>query len=221
MLIAPVACVGKKDATPPAATDAKLKSDVAALQTSVASLQGVVSNLEKPPNYEPDIKALKQQVTDLETANSDLEGRIAELEAGSPNTNGDGDIEYVTTRWSPNIELENTESGKVVIVDIGWYPTRIKDEDTYRITFDIDNDSGAIVTNEVLYIVFAPSSRDTNIDTKNTGMFSTKPINIWWDVDYNPSSGVECKRIEFISDPFTLQEGLTPVTIEFDLYYER
>ena len=220
MLIAPVGCVGKKTTTP-AATDTKLQSDVTALQTRVASLIDTVSNLDTPPNYEPDINALKQQVTDLETANSDFEDRIAELEAGSPGTDGDGEVEGVTTRWLPTIGLEKTEGGLVVIEDVDWYPTRIKDEDTYRITFDIVNDTVSEVTKEVLYIIFTPSSRDTLIDVSNTGMYSTSPISIWWDVEYTPSDGVDCRRIEFISDQFDIPVGSTEVRVDFDLYYER
>ena len=79
MLIAPVGCVGKKTTTP-TATDAKLQSDVTALQTRVASLIDTVSNLDTPPNYEPDIDALEQQVIDFET-------RIAELEASEGSEN--------------------------------------------------------------------------------------------------------------------------------------
>jgi len=79
MLIAPVGCVGKKTPTP-AATDTQLRPDVTALQTKVASLIDTVSNLDTPPNYEPDIDALEQQVIDFET-------RIAELEASEGSEN--------------------------------------------------------------------------------------------------------------------------------------
>jgi len=59
--------VGKKDTTP-AATDTRLQSDVATLQTKVASLIDTVSNLDTPPNYEPDINELQQRVDDLEAS---------------------------------------------------------------------------------------------------------------------------------------------------------
>jgi hypothetical protein len=222
MLIAPVACVGKKTTTPTTTTDTKLQSDVATLQTKVASLIDTVSNLETPPNYKPNIDALEQQVADLEASNADFEARITELEAGSSFIDTDGGGEFVTTRWSPSIQLEKvTDDLDIDEASISWYPTRIKDEDTYRISFGIVNE-GAEVKNEVLYIVFTPSSKDTYIDVANTGMYSTKPVNIWWDVDYNPTSGENCKRIEFISDQFTVPAGDTmEISVDFDLYYER
>jgi len=223
MFIAPVGCVGKKTTTP-ATTDTQLRPDVTALQKAVGLLQGDVSNLQTPPNYEPDIKALKQQVADLETANSDFEDRIAELEAGSPGTNGDGDIEYTTTRWSPTISLGKETPGALYVnqASVSWYPTRIKEEDTYRLTFDIVN-TGVAQTKQTLYIIFSPSSRDTLIDVSNTGMYSTSPVSIWWDVEYTPSDGVDCRRIEFISDQFDIPAGPDPmeVKVDFDLYYER
>jgi len=216
--------VGKKDTTPATTTDTRLQSDVATLQTKVASLIDTVSNLETPPNYKPNIDALEQQVADLEASNSDFEDRIAELEAGSPDSDTDGDAEIVTTRWAPSVELENTTSALYVNQSsVSWYPTRIKEEDTYRLTFDIVNTAATAQTNQVLYIIFAPSSRDTLIDVSNTGMYSTSPVSIWWDVEYTPSDGVDCRRIEFISDQFDIPAGANPmeIKVDFDLYYER
>ena len=65
MLVAPVACIVAKGTPDTNDTNLELK---------VAGLEEDLTNLEHPPNYEPDINELRQQVIELEA-------RIAELEA--------------------------------------------------------------------------------------------------------------------------------------------
>ena len=84
MLIAPVACVGKKTTTP-ASTDTQLRPDVTALQTKVASLIDTVSNLDTPPNYKPNIDTLDLQVIDFETRIAELEASVGSENAGTLN----------------------------------------------------------------------------------------------------------------------------------------
>jgi len=234
MLIAPVACVGKKTTTP-AATDTKLQSDVTTLQTKVASLIDTVSNLETPPNYEPDIDLLQEQVADLEALNSDFEDRIAELERGGTGTNGDsGDVDLVTI-WKLDVFLDVPLPEGVAIYSLKSYPTRIEEEDTYRLTITFMNDNliEAPFTDVSMTVIFVPRTKDTVIDAGNTFVDSMNAPYLWWDSTYTPKPvnniSTDCRRIEFYCEPFDFTipagDGTTPGTqvfsIDFDLCYAK
>jgi len=243
MLIAPVACVGKKTTTP-ASTDTQLRPDVTALQTKVASLIDTVSNLDTPPNYEPDIDALEQQVADLEASNSDFEDRIAELEAGSPETNGDsGDVDLVTI-WKLDVFLDVPLPSLVEIYSIKSYPTRIEEEDTYRLTVTFQNsninndgtpeDEGLVsFTGVSMTVIFVPRTKDTVIDAGNTFVDSMNVPYLWWDSTYTPKPvnniSTDCRRIEFYCEPFDFtipgkvgdSPGTQVFSIDFDLCYAK
>lgn len=229
MLVAPVACVGGKTPTPDPA-DAKLKSDITALQKAVATLQGVVSDLETPPNYEPNIKVLEEQAIDFEA-------RIAELQAGSTETNGDGDSGDVDLRtiWKLDAFLDVSLPEGVDIYSLKSYPTRIEEEDTYRLTVTFQNDDPveALFTDVSMTVIFVPRTKDTVIDAGNTFVDSMNAPYLWWDSTYTPKPvnniSTDCRRIEFFCEPFDFTipagDGVIPgiqvFSMDFDLCYAK
>lgn len=197
--------VGKTDTTTVQADIDQAKADIAAVKT--------------------DLGKLKDSDTTSNTKLAELEARIKALEDKlGTSTEEEKTTEILTTRWQPTIELEATSS-TLYIKDYTWSPVRIKDEDTYRFTISIVNTTGTTQKNQVLVMILAPSNKDTSVDIANTGVYSVSPVGIWWDAEYSPSSGVDCKRIEFVSDEFTVPtapEG-SPYTVrvDFDLYYAK
>jgi len=229
-LVIPMGCLPKRDATTPT-TDAER---IAALESKVSQLQSKIASLPESDStdYSGDINALYDEIDNLSMELDDILVSVDEMlatweeEQESSNGSSSSNGEVATTRWTPSVFLEGTISGSLYVdpESIDWYPVRIKEEDSYRITFDIIND---IVPSEdkdrqVLVIALTPTNRGaTSVDIYNTGLYADQPKYIGWDeAEYNPSSGVDCKGIEFISDPFTVHSGgMTDVSVIFDLYY--
>jgi len=224
LVIIPTGCPKRDAATP--TTDAER---IAALESKVSQLQSKIASLPESDStdYSGDIDALYDEINNLSMELDDVLVEVDDMlstweEEQQTDTNGNGG-EVVTTRWTPSVFLEGTISGSLYVdpESIDWYPVRIKEEDSYRITFDIEN-IGPDTDRQVLVIALTPTNRGaTSVDIYNTGLYADQPKYIGWDeAEYNPSSGVDCKGIEFISDPFTVPSGgMTDVSVIFDLYY--
>jgi len=237
-LIIPIGCLPKRDAATPT-TDAER---IAALESKVNQLQSKIASLPESDStdYSGDINALYDEIDNLndeiDNLNMELDDILVSVDDmlatweeeqessdnGSSSSGGEGE----TTRWTPIISLEQANADvEILTSSIKWRPTSIRDEDTYTITFNMTNDNAG--DQQVsLVIVLTPSSRDTLIDISNTGMFSNKTPIIWWDSDFTPSDGVDCRRIEFVSDLFTIAGSTTDldplvISLDFDLYYAK
>jgi len=227
-LVVPMGCMPKRDTATPT-TDAER---IAALESKVSQLQSKIASLPESDStdYSDDIEGLYAEIDNLYTQLDDTLVAVDEMlatweeEQESSNGSSSSNGEVATTRWTPSVFLEGTISGslQVDMESIDWYPVRIKEEDSYRITFDIINETEEDKDRQVLVIALTPTNRGaTSVDIYNTGLYADQPKYIGWDeAEYNPSSGVDCKGIEFISDPFTVPDGgLTDVSVIFDLYY--
>jgi hypothetical protein len=228
-LVIPMGCMPKRDATTPT-TDAER---IAALESKVNQLQSKIASLPESnsTDYSGDINALYDEIDNLSMELDDILAEVDDMlaaweeeQASSDNGSSSSNGEVATTRWTPSVFLEGTISSSLYVdpESIDWYPVRIKEEDSYRITFDIKNDTSEDKDRQVLVIALTPTNRGaTSVDIYNTGLYADQPKYIGWDeAEYNPSSGVDCKGIEFISDPFTVPDGgLTDVSVIFDLYY--
>jgi len=172
---------------------------------------------------------LVDRVDKLEGENTTLKNQIKALQSSSGGSSTPSPSEeYLTTRWTVDAEFDPILSSSKYEVDMSWYPTRIKDEDTYRFSVDVT----AIGTGpwpkqdvDALWISLTSTSRDTSIDTSNTGIYSVSPIGIWWDSEYSPSSGVDCRSMVFVSDSFEIPVLATvgdtyTIRFDFDLYYD-
>ena len=201
-----------------------LEKQIAAVKSDVNNLnpgEGTAALEEEIAAVQAGLDKLKADFNNADLA--DIETRVVALEdvigAGTGN-GGDGTEVGLTTRWTLAVDLEAAPSG-LSIEEYSWYPTRIKDEDTYKIDIKLANDDGTAKNNQVLFISLAPANRDTSIDINNTGIYSISPINIWWDSSFSPSDGVSCRGMEFVSDPFDVPAVTEySVKVEFDLYYD-
>jgi uncharacterized small protein (DUF1192 family) len=198
------------------------------LEAKTSQINSKVENLNSNADtteLEEDIAAIQTELdnlkADLDSEDStDLDARVTALEDELASSGNSTDTEVgLNTRWTLDVDLEAPPSG-LSIEEYSWYPTRIKEADTYKISIDLTND-GTAKNNQVLIISLAPSNRDTNVDINNTGIYSVNPVSIWWDSSYSPSDGVGCRGMEFISDPFDIPAVTEyPIKVEFDLYYD-
>lgn len=238
LIILPVGC-----AADPSKAIKALETSVAALQKDVKALKadtgepsGLSDRLDSLEIYLEDLEEQvggidisPEELSDIWEAMDSLQEDIAEIEVGGGNgstTNGaNGDEEYISTRWTIDAEFDPFLDSSKYSMDVDWYPTRIKEEDTYKFTIDVTA-IGAQPELEVdaLWLSFNPTSRDTSIDIGNTGIYSISPIGIWWDSEYSPSDGVDCRSMVFVSDDFgipALADGITfTIRFDFDLYYK-
>jgi len=239
LVIIPTGCPKRDVATP--TTDAER---IAALESKVSQLQSKIASLPESDStdYSGDINALYDDIgtlyDEIDNLGMELDDILAEVdemlvawEEEQINTNGN-DGEVLTTGWRPTVEFSPPLNPDKYEVDVSWSPPRIKDEDTYRFTISIKNKSGEAISekapNTYLYVGFNPSSRYTSVDIYNTAIYAVTPLTIWWDdVEYNPSNGVDCKSIVFLSGAFDIpplgwdgEEGETyTIKFNFDLYY--
>jgi hypothetical protein len=229
------ACGGQSLTDSDIATIRGLIARMDSAESQIASLQGKVGKTDTTAvqadidQAKADIAAVKTDLGKLKDSDTTSNTKLAELEARIKALEdklkvSEASTEFLTTRWQPTIELEITSS-QLYVKDYSWSPVRIKDEDTYRFTINIVNTTGAAQKNQVLVIVLVPSSKDTSVDIANIGVYSASPVGIGWDAEYSPSSGVDCRRMEFISDEFTVpaapEDSPYTVKVDFDLYYAK
>lgn len=203
------------------------------------------SKLATYTNQQGAIDSLKEQLAAEKVAREALESYVATLEddlvalQGEVGSGGTGDTvngETLTTRWTPSVEFEGL-AGWNYSVDLTRHPTSIREADTYKMKVTVTNeDTGAVALacrDVVLYVYFSPSSRDTNIDINNTGLYFTGESgvtsygSIFWDSEFSPSDGVGCRWMQFVSEEFDVNElamnGTTgdsfSISFDFDLYY--
>lgn len=230
-LVIPTACVPKRTATneSTATTD---QERITALESKISQLQSKIASLPETDttDYSADIVQLQDDIANLQT---EFDGISADVDATltaweeeqATNTTIPITNEGLVTRWLPSVELSSSSSASVMLIDsYNWYPTRIKEEDTYRLTINL---IGTPEAKEKLSLVvlLTSSSKDTSVDTAETGIYSNSPASIWWDSEFTPSDGINCRRIGFTSDEFTVKSGTytaeAPYVIkaDFDLYY--
>jgi hypothetical protein len=231
LVIIPTGCPKRDAATP--TTDAER---IAALESKVSQLQSKIASLPESDStdYSGDINALYDDIgtlyDEIDNLGMELDDILVEVDEmlatweeeqeasnGSSSSGGEGE----TTRWTPTISLEQASLDVAIDASsIKWHPSSIREEDTYSIAFEVTNSHQDEARQVSLVIVFTPSSRDTVVDIGNTGLYSTTSPIIWWDSDFTPSDGVECRRIEFISDLFSIPKDTTlEISLDFDLYY--
>jgi hypothetical protein len=229
LVIIPTGCP-KRDTTTPT-TDAER---ITALESRVSQLQSKIASLPESDStdYSGDINALYDEIDNLSMELDDILVEVDDMLAtweeeqessnGSSSSESEGDV--VITRWAPSIEFDPVLDPLNYDVSVDWYPTRIKEADTYKFAIEVkaigNQDKLAV---NALWVSFNPTSRDTAIDTGNTGIYSVSPLRIWWDAEYSPSNGEDCRSIVFISDDFEIPAlGDTETYIikfDFDLYY--
>jgi len=171
---------------------------------------------------------------DNETTIAELEARIAALEdeAGTGGNGEDGETVLVTTRWQEDVYVIWPSGVDENDYEVSYKlsPPRVREEDTYKFTVAIKNKANGSNTGEVedvyLVVSFDPTSNDTSVDIGNTGIYTISSQyfhGVWWDSEYNPTDGVNCRSIEFSSDEFdlpSLDDGETlQLSFDFDLYY--
>jgi len=223
-LVIPMGCLPKRDATTPT-TDAER---IAALESKVSQLQSKIASLPESDStdYSGDINALYDEIDNLSIELDDILVSVDEMlatweeeqEASNGSSSSGGEV--VTTRWTP-VASFSVPQEDLAIKNFLWRGT-IRDEDSYTLTLEIDNETGSEQPSQVLIISFDPTSNDTSIDIYNTGVYPN-PIagylTVWGETDFRPSNGEECRSIEFYSDPFTVPAGPSKVSFSFDLYY--
>jgi len=238
-LVIPMGCLPKRDAATPT-TDAER---IAALESKVSQLQSKIASLPESnsTDYSGDINALYDEIDNLSMELDDILVSVDEMlatweeEQESSNGSSSSGGEVVTTRWTPSIDFDNlTWADTEYTVSLDRHPTSIRDEDTYKLKVTVTNPVGGTATlalqpDVVLWVYFTPSSKDTSVDVNNTGLYYTGSDgldshgSIFWDAEYNPSNGVDCRRIEFMSEEFdvkALPDGNSfTISMDFDLYY--
>jgi len=227
-LVIPMGCLPKRDATTPT-TDAER---IAALESKVSQLQSKIASLPESDStdYSGDINALYDEIDNLSIELDDILVSVDEMlatweeeqEASNGSSSSGGEV--AITRWAPSIEFDPVIDPLKYDVSVDWYPTRIKEADTYKFAVEVKaiGAQGKLAVN-ALWVSFNPTSRDTVIDTGNTGIYSVSPLRIWWDAEYSPSNGDDCRSIVFISDDFEIpamgDAETYIIKFDFDLYY--
>jgi len=241
-LVIPMGCLPKRDAATPT-TDAER---IAALESKVSQLQSKIASLPESDStdYSGDINALYDEIDNLSMELDDILVEVDEMlatweveqEASNGSSSSGGEV--VTTRWTPSIDFDNLDDwvDGTYTYSLDRHPTSIRDQDTYKLKITVTNPTGGVTTEPlpaqddvVLWLYFTPSSKDTSVDVDDTGLYYTDSDgldshgSIFFDVDYNPPDGVDCRRIEFMSEEFDVKvlpdgESFT-ITLDFDLYY--
>lgn len=233
-LIVPISCVARRttaDSSNSASTDTErittLESKVSQLQAKIASLPQADST-----DYSGDIEQLQGQMDDLQTQLDDIltgvDEKLASFEEEQQAVE-EQTASAATTRWTMDMALGGTYSDNLTVDSYYSTPSRIEEDDTYRIGITLVN-TGPEVKGVYVIVYLVPKTKDTSVNTVYTAMDSSRsPYLEWWsDFRPTPSSGsessVNCRRIEFTSDEFNVPAAgtvATTVTIlaELDLVY--
>lgn len=215
------------------------------------------SKLATYTNQEDKVTELRSQLDEEKAAREELESSVSTLESeladlqdvvDSGNSNSSSSGEVLTTRWAPSVDFDDLDWDEDWYdIDIDVHPRSIREADTYSISVEVKNElelgedadgTGGLVDAQgtlvglddvTMWVSFSSSSRDTRIDTYNTGLYFTgeegvsSTGSIFFDSEFSPSDGVDCRWMEFVSEEFDIDElevgDTMKITFDFDLYY--
>lgn len=186
-------------------------SDVESLNSRIDELETLVSNLNFTISYD--------EVTGLKDVLDNIKEDIEELKTAK-----EEEIIAIstTTRWSVDIAFEE-DYGTDITLDTSIKPTRVEEEDTYRIKIDILNSSTTVaktISDAILSIILIPNNKDTYIDASNTFIDSASSPYLDWEADFRPEpvsgsvASVDCRRIELTSEEFNFTVPIATTTTE-------
>ena len=206
-------------------TIAQLQKDVKDLKSAFASLPDETNSTD----YSADIEQLHASIDDLQAQLdgilTEVDTMLADWEAAQETNSETNSGGATTTRWTPSINYDLELGEETYNIDVDWPSSRIREEDTYSIEVVFANPSttDTIPKSEenTIIITLEASSKDTSVDIGNTGLYSGS---IFWDSEFSPGNGVNCRWMEFASEKFDIK-ALAPgksyvLEIDFDLYYQ-
>lgn len=187
-------------------------------------------------NYDADIEALQSNIDgfyeeidsireELDDTLTEIDTMLADWEEEQATSNSESETN-TTTRWS--IDCSSTYLITEVGISVYTSPSRIEEEDIYRIRLTIYNHKTSIVNNLQIDLNFTPKTGDkVFINEKNTYLDTVQSPYYWWDMDVITRGNEDyTKRISFLSEQVTVPAavgttwGKLILELEFNLEYQ-